>query len=178
MYYLRIKLRPGPWDFLRLHRYALGLQKRPWKDREARNWVPRQTAGGPCRIPVRWRPRPVGRGWGNHCGLTKARFGCLVGEEKAAGGVDRGSRRRRPLELLLRRCGCPAEYASKTASNSKGRRGWRHYIWGTRPVEPGLATTTCNGAGGRLVPGWQGIWSQVKARWRWLTCATRSQWLI
>jgi hypothetical protein len=70
------------------------------------------------------------------------RFGCLVGEEEASGGVVRGSRRRWPLELLLRRGGCPVGYMSKTASNSKCKRGWRalqlgHAADGTRALHGG-----------------------------------------
>jgi hypothetical protein len=48
-----------------------------------------------------------------------------LGVEKRPAAVDVGTRRRPPREPLLWRGGCPAECAGKTASNNKGRRGWR-----------------------------------------------------
>jgi hypothetical protein len=48
-----------------------------------------------------------------------------LGVEKRPAAVDGGTWQRPPRELLLRRGGFPVEYAGKTASNSKGRRGWR-----------------------------------------------------
>jgi hypothetical protein len=53
------------------------------------------------------------------------RFACSEGVEKRPAVVDGGTRRRPSRELLLRRGGCPAAYAGKMASYSKGRRGWK-----------------------------------------------------
>jgi hypothetical protein len=50
--------------------------------------------------------------------------GLVEGEELPA-GVDRGARRRPPLEPLLRRGGCSVGHVRETASNNRCKRGWR-----------------------------------------------------
>jgi hypothetical protein len=68
----------------------------------------------------------------------------------APGGDHRGS-------------SCSGEAAARLRTRAKWRataragEGGRHYSWGTRPMELGLATTVLTGAGGRLRPGRQGV---------------------
>jgi hypothetical protein len=59
-----------------------------------------------------------GRRWGKTQGSPRGWFACSEGVGRAAGGAYRGSRRRPPLELLLRRGG-------ETSGVTKG--GWSFY---------------------------------------------------
>jgi hypothetical protein len=59
----------------------------------------------PCWIPVRWRLGLVGRGGENVQGLTGDRLVAWLVEKEWPAGVLSGSRRRPPLERLLRERG-------------------------------------------------------------------------
>jgi hypothetical protein len=59
--------------------------------------------GGPASNPARAHRSPAGEEQREGLGATTVRFVCLVGGEGPPAGVDSGTRRRTPLELLLRR---------------------------------------------------------------------------
>jgi hypothetical protein len=74
--------------------------KPPGKIREPAIGSLGQTAGSPCRIPARWRPGLVRRGWGRPCDSPTGRFALIlqvgyIGGERAAkpgGGGRCGSK--------------------------------------------------------------------------------------
>jgi hypothetical protein len=68
-------------------------------------WSSRRWSGGPAAIPVGDRRIPSGGGWGSVLWATRGRFGAWLVEKGRPAGVLRGSRRRPPLERLLRRDG-------------------------------------------------------------------------
>jgi hypothetical protein len=96
IYYLRIKLRSGPWNFPTSHICPRFTKTTSGKIEEPAIGSLGQTAGGPCPIPARWRPGSVGRGWERPCVSPSGRF-APVSQVWYAGGEravepDGGSR--------------------------------------------------------------------------------------
>jgi hypothetical protein len=106
----------------------------------------------PCRIPSRWRPGSVGRGWGRPCGSPMDRFACSEGGREAPSGGGRRHQQVAAAASLFRHGGGFLGSVGESKSSSSQER------WGTpsrvvRRVSLVLAAAASNGVGGRLWPG-------------------------
>jgi hypothetical protein len=116
MDFTRIILLEDPWKVSNLHRSALDLHKTPQKE------------VGPCNVALGDLGRcgspdsgelagELGRGVvGEAPGVAGNRLGCLLAAETVQAGGHIGGRRRRPLEVLLRRAGSLARATSERGS--------------------------------------------------------------
>jgi hypothetical protein len=128
-HYLRSKLSSRPLELLIPHKGTPGLQKPPWKELPACNWV---LGHGGRRLRPKFRRGACRVGWGwveDGPGLTTGRFGVEVGAEGHPAAGFRGAVLCRPRERLLRRGGCGVGKVSGTVSTSRRTRGWRAPQW-------------------------------------------------
>jgi hypothetical protein len=87
---------------LDLHRSALGLHKRLWKEHKPYNVVLGHGGGGGAGIPARCSPERAGEGEERGLGVTYDRSVGLIGAGSHLEDVVGGARRWAPLELGLR----------------------------------------------------------------------------
>jgi hypothetical protein len=86
-----VLLHRGPYKELKRHNYALGLQKRPWEDLGASNWVP-----SPSRRRVLSDSGASGGAFGRGGGGTRpqAHLGRRANQSLGGGGSGGGAWRR------------------------------------------------------------------------------------
>jgi hypothetical protein len=102
-YYLRTKLRSGPWKIFGFTSIPLNRRWAPGIHFELAIGSPGVAGGGSAKILARTHRSSAEGEQERGLGSAVVWFGGLVRGEGAAGGVDRDTRRRSPLEPLLQR---------------------------------------------------------------------------
>jgi hypothetical protein len=125
-------------------------------------WPMGQPAGGPCRIPARWRPGSVEKGGGAAGGSPRA-VCVLGGGREAPRGGGRRHRWVAAAASLFRRGGDFPGSVGESVSSSRCQERWGTPSGATRRVGLVLAAAASNGAGGWLWPG-RGAFAQGGVR--------------